>query len=191
MLRWLKRLFGLKPSPAPARTKPNARLRDRDGNVTIATQAQLDKRTDFKIGESYRLGEMIVTLRASKEEVKQVIAYWDKKREEKAKRLKERAIEIMLMNPKELLKLQLDEWLAKREGKTSRILSIMGTVSEAVLNSKYLPTIMRKRYIPPVDQVPSGMLKERFKELTKDLETQEEVNLGRYNPTTGQYETKR
>jgi hypothetical protein len=121
VLKLLKKLLGRfrRPqSPAPAedgRSRPTKKLGDKVGNVTIMTQAQLDKWTDFKPGESYRVGEGIVTVHACKEDMWLAIM-----RVEDTKFIKdiirhERAVDLMMMSPEELEKLKIDEWIAKRE----------------------------------------------------------------------------
>jgi len=151
MLKWLRNLF--KPAtPPPPRTQPTVSKGDMVGNVKILTQAQLDKHTPFKVGESYRVGECIVTLRGSKAEVTKVIEYWDKKRAAKEAALRERGIELMLMSPDQLMKLKLQEWHAKRKEKGNIVQRIMKAMGG-------------KRYIPPESIPPSGKPGNRFQDI--------------------------
>lgn len=151
------------PSPQPARSQPKVKIGDKVGNVTILAQYQLDKHTDFKVGESYRVGEMIVTLRASKAEVARIIAQVDAAREAKIARLTKRAEDIMLMSPKELEAFQLEEWLAKRKEVHNKIKVKIGELSA-------------NRYSPPIEEVPSGSKLERFKKLMKNVITKDKVH---------------
>jgi hypothetical protein len=145
------------------RSKPNVKIGDKIGNVTISHQYQLDKHTDFKVGESYRLGEAVVTLRASKAEVQAIIAATDKRRAEKEAKLRERAIEIMLMSPEQLKQFQLDEWLSKRRQKHSIIQGIMGA-------------FIGRRYMPPAEEQISGSMSGQFKGLMKEVKSKEKVH---------------
>jgi hypothetical protein len=135
LLNKLKGLFN-KPNhyrPGDERSQPKVKAGDKVGGVTIGylglkpnkefsqatidnlRQSQLDKHTDFKIGESYRLGESIVTLHPNKASMLAAIAKVDAKREAKHKALRERGIDLMLMSPEELAAFKLDEWLSARE----------------------------------------------------------------------------
>jgi hypothetical protein len=73
----------------------------------------------LKAGDSYRLGEAIVTLatfgKEGKQEVAAKIAAIDKMREEKHQRLTERAEQIMLMSPEQLKEFQIEEWVRQRK----------------------------------------------------------------------------
>lgn len=73
----------------------------------------------LKEGDSYRLGECIVTLAKfgieGKKEVAAKIAFWNQAREQKEKELTEKSIEIMLMDPKKLEQYQIEEWLKQRK----------------------------------------------------------------------------
>lgn len=73
----------------------------------------------FKEGESYRLGECIVTLAKfgpeGKQEVASKIAYWELVRKQKEEELTKRGQEIMLMSPEELKQLQVEEWIKQRK----------------------------------------------------------------------------
>lgn len=73
----------------------------------------------LKEGESYRLGECIVTLAKfgveGKQEVAKKIAYWEQKAKEKEEALTKRGQEIMLMTPEELKQFQVDEWVKQRK----------------------------------------------------------------------------
>jgi hypothetical protein len=112
LLRKLRNYFGPSKPGEP-------RLGDKVGNVTIQTESQLIKHTEYKPGGSYRLGEMIVTVHATKDNMLAAIAAVDAKREAKHAALRERAIDLMLMTPKELQALKVEEWLAKGRGKHS------------------------------------------------------------------------
>ena len=73
----------------------------------------------YKQGESYRLGQCVVTLAKfgieGKEEVAAKIAAIDKIREEKHKKYTDKAESIMLMTPEELKQFQVEEWIANRK----------------------------------------------------------------------------
>lgn len=156
MLKSLKQFFKnifTKPPAYKGRTCPNVKVGDKIGNVTILTQNQLDKHTDFKIGESYRLGEMIITLRSSKSEIAAIIAATDKRRQAKEDKLRERAIDIMMMTPKQLMEFKLNEFLASRIKRQGVLEAVMGRFSG-------------KRYMKPTDTI-SGDPKDRFKDLIK------------------------
>lgn len=149
------------PKTGSPKTASNVKAGDVVGNVTIGyiglkpsefrtkedidrmRQAQLDKHTDFKVGESYRLGEAIVTLHPNKASMLRAIAAVDAKREAKVKRLTKRAEDIMLMTPDQITELQLNEWLEKRSRVMSKIQKILA-----------LPTI----------KPPSGKKDDRTKE---------------------------
>jgi hypothetical protein len=128
LLRKLKNLF----SPArpaqdlPGRSQPTAQYGDMVGNVKIEKPYQLDKHTAFKPGESYRVGEMIVTVHASKESMLSAIAAVDARRAAKEARLTEKAINIMLMTPEQLQELKVEEFLNANRAKDSLFKRIMG-----------------------------------------------------------------
>lgn len=73
----------------------------------------------YKEGESYRLGECIVTLAKfgpeGKQEVAAKLLAYETQRLEKERGLTERAEKIMLMSPEELKEFMVDEWLKKRK----------------------------------------------------------------------------
>lgn len=73
----------------------------------------------LKEGESYRLGECIVTLAKfgveGKEQVRKKIEAINLLRETREKELIERGQTIMLMNPDELKKFQIEEWIKQRK----------------------------------------------------------------------------
>jgi len=73
----------------------------------------------LKAGDSYKLGECIVTLATfgieGKKEVAAKIEAFEKLRLLKEEKLKKRGEDIMLMSPEDLSKLQVEEWLKKRE----------------------------------------------------------------------------
>lgn len=150
------------------KSRSQVRYGDKVGNVTIATQSQLEKHTIYKIGESYRVGECTITLRASKAEVQQVIAYWDSIRAQKEERLKARAIELMLMSPEALQELKIGEWLSKHQDKASVIQSIVDWATKQLPLSKdvqdQIPQailakikLMAGRYVPP-EEGPSNLI---------------------------------
>jgi len=92
----------------------------------IASQYQLDKRTDFKPGESYRVGEMIATVHADKASMLRAIAAVDAKRKARHALLREKAIDIMLMSPEELAQFKIKEWLEKNKQKDKLFKRILG-----------------------------------------------------------------
>lgn len=73
----------------------------------------------YKEGESYRLGECVVTLAKfgpeGKQEVAAKLLAYETQRIEKERKLTERAQEIMLMNPEELKEFQIEEWIRQRK----------------------------------------------------------------------------
>lgn len=73
----------------------------------------------LKAGDSYRLGECIVTLAKfgieGKQEVAAKIEAYNKLKELRHKELTEEAEKIMLMSPKELEAHQIEEWLKQRK----------------------------------------------------------------------------
>jgi len=167
----LQRFFN-KPKPTlidSNRTKSSVSIGDKVGNVTIFTQSQLDKHTAFKPGESYRIGEGIVTVHANKESMLAAIAAVNAKREAKHKVLTERGIELMLMSPEELQKLKINEWLGKRKNNQSKIDSIISRVTSSV----HLPHWGNRLPSGPTGLPPSGkhedIVSDKFKELTKEV----------------------
>lgn len=70
-------------------------------------------------GEQYKLGEATVTLAkfgiAGKEEVAKKIAAADARRAARWEKARERAIDLMMMTPEQILELQINEWLDKRK----------------------------------------------------------------------------
>jgi hypothetical protein len=128
LLRKLKNLF----SPAqpaqdlPGRSQPTVQYGDMVGNVKIEKPYQLDKHTAFKPGESYRVGEMVVTVHASKESMLTAIAAVDARRKAKEDRLTERSIDIMLMTPEQLQGLKVEEFLTANRAKDNLFKRIMG-----------------------------------------------------------------
>ncbi len=142
------------------RSKPTMSIGDKVGNVTLLKPYQLDKHTAFKVGESYRVGEMIVTLRASKEDVARIIAQVDAKRALKEEKLKERAIELMLMTPEELSQLHLNEWLTARGVKAKTVEAIVGGISNQRL--------MLPEELPPHGSLPVR-IKAKFTEIMKSI----------------------
>lgn len=73
----------------------------------------------YKEGESYRLGECIVTLAKfgpeGKQEVAAKLLAYEAQRQNKEKELTERAEKIMLMSPEELKVFMVEEWIKKRK----------------------------------------------------------------------------
>ena len=73
----------------------------------------------LKEGQSYRLGECIVTLAKfgmeGKQEVAKKIAYWDQVRKEREEKYKQKAIDIMLLNPEQLKEYQVESWIQQRK----------------------------------------------------------------------------
>jgi hypothetical protein len=138
---------------------PYIAVGDYDGNVHVVSQAQLDKRTHFQPGETYRLGECIVTVHASKADMLAAIAATDAKRDARHAALTQRGEDLMMMSPEELLTLKLDDWLARKAKHDA------GVEAKAGRQSK------RSRYIAPVEATPSGDKAERFKAIAKTVKT--------------------
>ena len=73
----------------------------------------------LKEGQSYRLGECIVTLAKfgmeGKQEVAKKIAYWNQVRKEREEKYKQKAIDIMLLNPEQLKEYQVESWIQQRK----------------------------------------------------------------------------
>ena len=73
----------------------------------------------LKAGDSYRLGECIVTLAKfgveGKEEVRKKIEAFNALRALRHAELTERGQKIMLMSPEELKQYQVDEWIKQRK----------------------------------------------------------------------------
>lgn len=115
------------------------------GFLGIPTKSQVDKRTHFKPGDTYQVGEAIVTVHENKESMLAAIAATDKRRADREARLTERAVDIMLMSPEQLKQFKLDEWLAKRRTKESIVRSIMGRF----LSDSYLRKLDAKYAKPP------------------------------------------
>lgn len=143
------------------RTESNVKIGDVVGNVTIHTQSQLDKHTDFKPGESYRLGGCIVTVHADKASMLAAIAAVDKKREDKWAAKRERTIDIMMMTPQQLRELKFNEWLKERKVIDSKINGIIGFGLNKLhfWRNSYLHRIAIKQETPP----PSGKQLDRSK----------------------------
>lgn len=162
MLKQLKRLywklFGRKAVPEGGKAKKG----DRVGNVMIETDAQVIKHSYYKPGESYRVGEAIVTVHANKKSMLKAIATTNKHRSLKEKKLNKRAIQLMLMTPEELLTTQMKDWLAKRDNTSKKITAIMGAPS-------------KKRYLAPKSPAPSGKRSERFKDIMNTVKVKEKA----------------
>jgi hypothetical protein len=144
LLKRLKKLFGSKTA-APiddGKSHPKVMYGDMVGNVKIMAPYQLDKHTDFKPGESYKVGQMVVTVHADKASMLAAIAATNKRREERHARLTERGIELMLMSPEELQKLKIEEWLQKRnEAFDKKYGKRFNPMSKATLAKEPLPQI--------------------------------------------------
>lgn len=163
--RFLQSLSKLFRRFTPEEKKSSVKYGDKVGNVTIEHPYQLIKHTEYKTGESYRVGEMIVTLHANKASMQKAIAKVDAARKAREERLTRRAEDIMLMTPDELQQFKIKEWLANRTQKHSIIQRIMGKGSD------------NKRYIAPNKDAftpPSGKVSERFEELIKDVVKEED-----------------
>lgn len=134
-------------SDGSIRSQPTVMLGDMVGNTRIMAQYQLDKHTQFKVGESYKVGQMIVTLRSSKAEVARIIAAVGARRATKEQALTERAIDIMMMTPEQLMDFKLTEWLSNRQHKHGVISNILGRLHP---KGSYLHTIgMKHSPLPP------------------------------------------
>ena len=161
MLKKLKafwhRLTGHKTPAQPTGSQPSVRYGDKVGNVTISTPAQLIKHTAFKPGESYRLGEMIVTVHATKESMLKAIAKVEARRLAKEHRLRERAIDIMMMSPEQLMQFKVHEWLEARKRPQAWYKKLFN---------------LNARYTAPIEPQISGNKQERF---AKALEPAQEL----------------
>lgn len=115
------------------------------GFLGIPLEGQILKRTHFKPGDTYKIGEAIVTVHENKESMLAAIAATDKRRSDREARLTEKAIDIMLMTPEQLKQFKLDEWLAGRKTKESTIRSIVGKF----LSDSYLRKLEAKYAKPP------------------------------------------
>lgn len=73
----------------------------------------------LKEGQSYRLGECVVTLAKfgieGKQEVAKKIAYWEQVRKDREEKYKQKAIDIMLMTPEQLKQYQVESWIQQRK----------------------------------------------------------------------------
>jgi|ERR1700677_1561892 len=152
------RLFGHKE--VSGRTQSKYKLGDKVNGIILKRQYQLDKYTDFKVGESYRVGHMIATVRASKAEVTAIIEAMDAKRAAKEEALRERGIELMMMSPEELKALQLDTWLARRKTQESKLRRLLGKF----MKKGYIRDISAKHEALPPAEIPK-VLKDSEKSL--------------------------
>ena len=157
---FLHRLIG-RPAQAPARTKPTVNIGDKVGNVIISKQYQLDKHTPFKPGESYRVGEMIVTVHATKESMLKAIAKVEARRLAKEHRLREKAIDIMMMTPEQLMQFKVQDWLESRKRPQAWYQKLFN---------------LNKRYTAPIEPQISGDKQERFKAFMQDVKEKDTVN---------------
>lgn len=159
----VNRLKGLFSKPnvykeGDEKSKSKVKIGEKIGNITILHQYQLDKHTDFKPGESYKVGEAIVTVHANKASMLAALAKYEANRLLKEKQLKERGIELMLMSPEELGALQLDEWLEKKEK--------LGHKVQRTINLPLKP--------PPLG-TKEAAIKEQFEEVMKDVKIADKV----------------
>jgi hypothetical protein len=73
----------------------------------------------LKAGDTYRLGECIVTLATfgveGKKEVSAKLAKWEEIRQQKEQAITDKGIQIMLMKPEELEQFQINEWMKQRK----------------------------------------------------------------------------
>lgn len=170
LVRKLKSLFTRAPKAPASRTKSSVQYGDKVGNVTITQAYQLDKHVDFKVGESYKVGEAIVTLHANKASMLAAIAKVNANRKAHEAYLTKRGEDIMLMTPQELAQFKVNEWLAANNSRHSFIKGIVGTIASI------------GRYIRPHKDAftpPSGKKDERiaeqFKEVMKDVKVVDKV----------------
>ena len=161
LLNKLKGLFTRKP---PAK-RQYAKKGDVVGNVTLLTDAQLVKHTEYLPGESYRLGEAIVTVHSNKESMLAAIRATDLRREAREAKMRERAIDLMLLTPEQLEQYKIGEWLTERNKRDTWLSIKMGKL------------MGKDRYIKPVEAPPSGKATERFEQLMKASETKDEVKI--------------
>lgn len=96
------------------------------GAFGIPLERQIIKRTHYKPGDQYQVGEGIVTVHANKESMLTAIALVNKRREERHTALWKRAEDIMLMSPKQLQELGINEWLQKRSKAEGKIRKLLG-----------------------------------------------------------------
>jgi hypothetical protein len=164
---WFKGLF-TKPTIVPTkRSQPTIHEFELPFGVEAIhlSQSSLDKRTHFKPGETYRVGEMVVTVHADKASMLAAVAEVEARRLAKEAKMRDKAIDIMLMTPEQLEQFQLNEWLSKRSVKESAVRSIIG------------PLLGRKdKQLPPPEEPPSGDKSERFEKLMDKVEDKETVN---------------
>lgn len=115
----LNRLFGPKTA-APiddGKSHPKVMYGDMVGNVKIMAPYQLDKHTDFKAGEQYRVGEGIATVHACKEDMWMAIMRVEDRLFLRMHYARERAIDLMMMTPEQIEELRINEWLEERKKK--------------------------------------------------------------------------
>ena len=140
------------------KSKSRVSIGDKVGNVTILHSSQLDKHTDFKPGESYRVGEAIATVHVNKASMLKALAGYERTRLAKEKALTERGIDLMLMSPEELQELKLKEWLDKKEKAGHKVQRIVNL---------------------PVKAPPAGTkeaaIKEQFEDVMKDVKIKDKV----------------
>lgn len=107
--------------------KTQVEIGDQVGNVKILTQSQVLKRTHMSPGDSYQVGEAVVTLHKDKASMLAAIAAVDAKREAKWLAARERAIDLMMLTPEELAAFKVDEWLeARNKHNLSKVKAVMG-----------------------------------------------------------------
>jgi hypothetical protein len=165
LLNTVLSFFRKKKSPT-GRSEPYMKRGAYDGNVRVLRQAQLDKRTHFRVGESYKVGEGIATLHACKEDMLMAIMRVEDKAFLKAEKMREKGIQIMLMSPEELEQFQLDEWLAKRGVKEAKVRTLFGR-SWLTVRSYFKA---HKEELAQQAVIPSDLAKQRRAEKAKALE---------------------
>lgn len=168
LLNRFKGLFKGSVKPEVGRSMPNVMLGTKVGSVTIWTQSQLDKHTNFKPGEQYRLGEGIVTVHANKESMLMAILRVEDKAFKKELNHHKLAVDIMMMSPEDLEKQQLDKWIAERN-KVHRsifypiesIRRLIGYTRKESIKFEELPPKMKR--LVEIDEMMKDTIKEKVK----------------------------
>jgi hypothetical protein len=186
MLKKLKQLFKSlfkapsKPQDANVElfgSQAYVKVGDYDGKVHILSQYQLDKRTHFKPGEQYRVGEGIATVHADKSSMYMALLKTEDKYFLKVLYKTMRGEDLMMMSPQELETLRLTEWLSKRKAKEGRIKKIIGRTFGKLLKGEpgfgvrgnSIDSLSAK-YPPPMPEQPkkeATQVKEDIKEKIK------------------------